>query len=264
MQDVLTKIIEHKRAELAEYNFEGIEVAARSVERQTISMSRSIRESSRCGRGGIIAEFKRRSPSKGWINEAATPQDIVAGYRNAGAAACSVLTNEEFFGGSLEFLKIAREVAGDMPLLRKEFIIDARQIYEARVAGADAVLLIAACLSVEECAELARVAHSVDLEVLLEIHSEEELSHLNECVDMLGVNNRNLGSFVTDIDNSFRLAERMRASNSDIVLVSESGIDSHETIARLQAVGFEGFLMGESFMKRSEPATALKELISKL
>ncbi len=262
MQDVLEKIVAHKRAELTTYDFgENIEAQAKAVTRPVVSMSGSIRNSTK---GGIIAEFKRRSPSKGWINEAATPEEIVSGYREAGAAACSVLTNEEFFGGSLEFLRRARTVAGDMPLLRKEFIIDPRQIYEARVAGADAVLLIAACLTVEECRELAEVAHSISLEVLLEIHSQEELSHLNEFVDMLGVNNRNLGTFHTDIQNSFRLADKMRAEGRDIVLVSESGIDSSDTIKELQAAGFGGFLIGETFMKEESPTDKIKQLISEL
>ncbi len=261
MVDVLQKIVEHKRAELQSYDFTDIEQKARETERKTVSMSNSIRQSQR---GGIIAEFKRRSPSKGWINEGADVESVVAGYREAGAAACSVLTNEEFFGGSLEFLKSARTVAGEMPLLRKEFIVDERQIYEARVAGADAVLLIAACLSTEECLHLAQVAHSVDLEVLLEIHSEEELSHLNEYVDMLGVNNRNLGSFVTDIQNSFRLAQVMRQRGGDIVLVSESGIDNPLTIKSLQEVGFSGFLIGETFMKSENPTQAINAFIEQL
>ncbi len=263
MQDVLLKIIDHKREELKSYPFPvDLEAMAKAVERPTISMVGSIR--SKRGKGGIIAEFKRRSPSKGWINEGANPLDIVAGYSAAGAAACSVLTNEEFFGGSVEHLRAARTVAGSMPLLRKEFIVDPRQIYEARVAGADAVLLIAACLSVEECRELARVAHSVDLEVLLEIHSEAELSHLNDFVDMLGVNNRNLGTFVTDIQNSFRLAERMREEGRDVVLVSESGIEQSETIKELRGVGFGGFLIGETFMKTTAPAERLSQLIAEL
>ncbi|MFR9619773.1 MAG: indole-3-glycerol phosphate synthase TrpC [Rikenellaceae bacterium] len=262
MQDVLFKIVEHKRAELATYDFGDIEAQARAASRATISMQRSIRE---CVSGGIIAEFKRRSPSKGWINQSAEPQVVVSGYREVGAAACSVLTNEEFFGGSLSDLRAAREVAGDdLPLLRKEFIIDERQIFEARVAGADAVLLIAACLSTEECRHLAEVAHSVDLEVLLEIHTADELSHLNEFVDMLGVNNRNLGSFVTNVATSFRLAEQMRERGSDLVLVSESGIDSAATIRELSGVGFGGFLIGETFMKSDNPPQALCQLIGEL
>ncbi|MFI3282997.1 MAG: indole-3-glycerol phosphate synthase TrpC [Rikenellaceae bacterium] len=261
MVDVLEKIVAHKRAELEGYDFADVEQKAKAESRRVISMSEAIKNSTK---GGIIAELKRKSPSKGWIKEAADVETIVAGYRESGAAACSVLTNEEFFGGSLEFLTRARAVAGDMPLLRKEFIVDARQIYEARVAGADAVLLIASCLGVEECAYLAEVAHSVDLEVLLEIHSEAELSHLNENVDMLGVNNRNLGSFVTDINNSFSLAQVMRERGGDIVLVSESGIDASDTIKSLQNVGFGGFLIGETFMKTENPPATLAQLIAEI
>ncbi|MFI3318833.1 MAG: indole-3-glycerol phosphate synthase TrpC [Rikenellaceae bacterium] len=260
MEDVLNKIIEHKRAELLTTDFGEIEAQAHATERKVISMSKSLREH----RGGIIAEFKRRSPSKGWINQNGSPADIVPAYYEAGAAACSVLTNEEFFGGSLEDLITARAAAPRLPILRKEFIIDERQIFQARVAGADAVLLIAACLSVQECLSLAKTAHDVGLEVLLEIHSKEELSHLNEYVDMLGVNNRNLGSFVTDINNSFALADEMRKRGGDIVLVSESGLDGSDTIKRLQEAGFDGFLIGESFMKHGEPAARLQELISEL
>ncbi len=262
MEDVLDKIVAHKRAEIATRGFDAdIREQALATEREVISMSRSIRESKS---GGIIAEFKRRSPSKGWINEGANPLEVVAGYRQAGAAACSVLTNEEFFGGSLEFLRMARSVAEQMPLLRKEFIVDKRQIYEARVAGADAVLLIASCLSVEECRDLSQVAHSVGLEVLLEIHSADELSHLNECVDMLGVNNRNLGSFVVDTQNSFSLVKQMRECGNDIVMISESGIDNPATVKELQAVGFDGFLIGESFMREAKPSEALSQFISEL
>ncbi len=262
MVDVLEGIVAHKRAELEGYNFGDIKQQARSMQRKTISMSNSIRSSQK---GGIIAELKRRSPSKGWIKEGADVEAIVSGYRESGAAACSVLTNEEFFGGSLDFLKRARVVAGDMPLLRKEFIVDERQVYEARVAGADAILLIASCLTVDECKALAKVAHSVDLEVLLEIHSEAELSHLNEYIDMLGVNNRNLGTFVTDIQNSFNLAEVMRQrGGGDIVLVSESGIDASETIKNLQKVGFGGFLIGETFMKTENPPATLANLIAEI
>lgn len=261
MKDVLDKIIAHTRGVVAATDYGDIEQRARACKREVISMSRSIKESST---GGIIAEFKRRSPSKGWINESADVNEVVKGYFESGAAACSVLTNEEFFGGELSFLVKAREASPTLPLLRKEFIVDPAQIFEARVAGADAILLIAAALSVEECYHLAQTAHSLSLEVLLEVHSEGELSHLNEYIDMLGVNNRNLGTFVTDIDNSFRMAERMRAAGGDIVLVSESGIDSSATIKELQEAGFRGFLIGETFMRESSPAEALSQLISEL
>ncbi len=260
MEDVLQKIVEHKRLELAATSFGDVEQMAHQTKRKVVSMSASLRET----KGGIIAEFKRKSPSKGWINRDGNPLDIVAGYREAGAAACSVLTNTHFFGGRLDDLRLARTVAGDMPLLRKEFIIDPRQVYEARVAGADAILLIAACLTVEQTLELAKIAHSVSLEVLLEVHSEDELGHLNSYIDMLGINNRNLGSFVTDINNSYKMAALMREAASDLVLVSESGIDGVDTIKSLKEAGFDGFLIGESFMKGENPSNILKEVISQL
>ncbi len=258
MKDVLQKIVEHKRAELSATDFGDMENAAKNCTRKINSMSAALRSS----KSGIIAEFKRRSPSKGWIKENADPREIVIGYERAGASACSILTNEEFFGGNPEHLKSVRELVPNLPLLRKEFIIDPRQIYEARVLGADAVLLIAACLSVEECRDLAEVAHSIGLEVLLEVHSEDELEHVNEFVDMLGVNNRNLGTFVTDIQNSFRLAEAMKKRGGDLVLVSESGISEASTICELQDAGFKGFLIGETFMKTANPEATLNDLIT--
>ncbi len=258
MEDVLHKIVAHKRAELENYNFGDIEQQALNIKRPVISMSQSLKNSKK---GGIIAEFKRRSPSKGWINMDADPTDVVANYAKCGAAACSVLTNEEFFGGSLQHLIKAREVAVDTPLLCKEFIIDSRQIYQARVAGADAILLIAACLSVDECKDLAQIAKSIGLEVLLEIHSEEELKHVNSYIDMLGVNNRNLGTFVTDVNNSFNLVDKIKELGGDFVLVSESGIESAETINRLREVGFRGFLIGETLMKGGTPFLSLTTLI---
>ncbi|MFI3314065.1 MAG: indole-3-glycerol phosphate synthase TrpC [Rikenellaceae bacterium] len=260
MEDILHKIVENKRVELSKTNFDGIEQRARECKRVPISMANALRTK----KGGIIAEFKRKSPSKGWINQDGNPIEVVKGYSQAGAAACSILTDKDFFGGDINDLIAARSVAGDTPLLRKEFIIDPRQIYQARVAGADAVLLIAACLTKEECAELASVAHSVGLEVLLEVHAESELEYVSDDIDMLGVNNRNLGSFKTDINNSFMMASKMRATNANVVLVSESGIDGVGTIKELQNAGFEGFLIGESFMKRSNPAQVVNQVINEL
>ncbi len=261
MKDILSQIIESKREELRTTDFGNIEERAKSCTREVISMSRSIAESS----SGIIAEFKRRSPSKGWINESAEASVIPLGYYNGGAAACSVLTNSEYFGGSLEDLITARRYAPQLPILRKEFIIDSRQIYEARVAGADAILLIASCLTPAECQELASVAHSVGLEVLLELHSHAELNHINEFVDMVGVNNRNLGSFHTDVQNSLDLYSAIRKEvGESVVLVSESGLSRASTILELRELGYRGFLMGESFMKESDPTAALRNLIEEL
>ncbi|MFI3295386.1 MAG: indole-3-glycerol phosphate synthase TrpC [Rikenellaceae bacterium] len=260
MEDILKKIVADKRSELSTTDFGDVRSQAFSCSRPVISMSEALRSSS----SGIIAEFKRRSPSKGWIFEGADPREVVSGYSRVGAAACSVLTNEKYFGGSLADLRLARSVAGDMPLLRKEFIVDERQIYEARVSGADAVLLIASCLSRAECSYLAEVAHSVGLEVLLEIHTQAELDYVDVNIDMLGVNNRNLGTFHTDLNNSFALAQKMRERAQDITLVSESGIDGAQTIMQLRAAGFRGFLIGETFMKTGDPSGALQSVISQL
>ncbi|MFR9651609.1 MAG: indole-3-glycerol phosphate synthase TrpC [Rikenellaceae bacterium] len=261
MGDILQKIVESKRVELASTEFADIESRARGCCRPILSMRESLANS----KSGIIAEFKRRSPSKGWINEAAEAAIIPLGYYNAGASACSVLTNREYFGGTLQDLIDARKAAPNLPILRKEFIIDERQIYEARVAGADAILLIASCLTPERCAELSAVAKSVGLEILLELHSHAELAHINPMVDMVGVNNRNLGSFHTDIQNSVELYSVIReAAREDMVLVSESGLSKPSTILELRELGYRGFLMGESFMKESDPAESLHKLIEEL
>lgn len=198
MKDVLTQIIASKERELASMDFGDIFSQAQSCSRKINSLSASLRSKER---GGILAEFKRRSPSKGWINEHANPTRVASAYFEAGAAGCSILTNEEWFAGSVEHLKAVRSALPELAILRKEFIIDARQIAEARVIGADAILLIASCLTAEKCRELSQVAKSYGLEILLELHHESELDHINEFVDMVGVNNRNLGSFVTTLDN---------------------------------------------------------------
>ena len=215
---------------------------------------------------GIIAEFKRRSPSKGWIHETARAEEIPAAYETAGASAVSILTDEKFFGGSLQDIRMARSLIG-IPILRKDFIIDEYQLLQARIVGADAVLLIAACLTQEECATLTARAHVLGLEVLLEIHTFSELAYVNADVDMVGVNNRNLGTFVTDVKNSFQIPATALDSSDSLrlpLLVSESGISHPETICRLRAAGFRGFLIGETFMKTRRPGDALKDFISPL
>lgn len=226
------------------------------------SMRRTLAESPT----GIIAEFKRRSPSKGWLHREAKIAEVVPAYEAGGASACSVLTDTAFFGGTLEDLKLARERVA-LPLLRKDFIVDEYQLYQARAAGAAAVLLIAAVLTPDECRRLARTAHELELEVLLEIHTETELSYLNEYVDMLGVNNRHLGTFHTDVENSFRmigLLTREAGGGNAPLLVSESGISEPATVGRLREAGFRGFLMGEAFMKTGDPGLALAQFITRL
>jgi indole-3-glycerol phosphate synthase len=263
--DILETIVANKRLEVARQK-EVIPVdmllstGAQRLNTQTVSMSKALASSST----GIIAEFKRRSPSKGWLHQSARVEDVIPAYEAGGATACSVLTDSDFFGGSFTDLKNARRLV-QLPLLRKDFVIDEYQIFQARILGADAVLLIAAILDEDECSNLARMAHQLDMNVLLEIHSEDELSYINEDIDMLGVNNRNLGTFATDTDNSFRLIEKMKAeAGSDILLVSESGISSASDIIRLREAGFRGFLLGEAFMKTDDPGATLAMMIEEL
>ena len=261
MKDILQDIIANKRIE--------VERQKQAVRLQTLlgmggerleHPARSMRAALAASSSGIIAEFKRKSPSKGWLHPDAAIADVLPAYEKGGASACSVLTDSNFFGGSLGDLCKARSLVG-LPLLRKDFIIDEYQLYQACIIGADAVLLIAAALRKEQCSMLAAKAHELKLEVLLEIHSEQELEYIEDNIDMVGVNNRNLGTFHTDVENSFRLAEKLP---KEMLLVSESGISSPQTVRQLRAAGFRGFLIGENFMKTPQPGNALKEFISKL
>ena len=262
MNDILEEIVAHKRKELKELKgilplhdlAEKVEECLENDKRHTLSMRLSLAESD----SGIIAEFKRRSPSKGWIKEDGEPTVIPPSYAENGAAALSILTDEKFFGGKLKFIQQARPLVPPTPILRKDFIIDEYQLLQARQIGADAVLLIAACLSKQKCKELARKAHALGLETLLEVHSEPELEYVGDNIDMVGVNNRNLGTFHTDVQNSYRLANLLP---KDYLLVSESGISNPLTVRELRQAGFRGFLIGETFMKTPNPGLALKEFI---
>lgn len=273
--DILSEIIAHKRTEV-ELQKQSVspEQLREQVQKLMGSSSvprHSMRQALASSPTGIIAEFKRRSPSKGWIYETAKAEEIPAAYETAGASALSILTDEKFFGGSLRDISTARPLV-DIPILRKDFIIDEYQLLQARIVGADAVLLIAACLTQKECTTLTTQAHALGLEVLLEIHNPSELPYINKEVDMLGVNNRNLGTFVTDVKNSFRIARQLQQAigskkgASDVrnmpILVSESGISHPETIRSLRAAGFRGFLIGEAFMKTDYPGDTLKDFIS--
>ena len=216
---------------------------------------------------GIIAEFKRKSPSKGWIHEDAQPHIVIPAYEAAGATAISVLTDSPYFAGNLKYIRQVRESV-NIPILRKDFIIDRHQLLEAKLTGADAVLLIAACLEKDECQMLMEEAHKLKLEVMLEIHRPEELTYIQGSPDMVGINNRNLGSFVTDVNNSYHLASMLREATKDLssqpVLVSESGISNTEVIKQLREIGYRGFLIGETFMKAPDPAESLKQFINEL
>lgn len=261
--DILEEIVAHKRIEVAEQKeqlpprklyAEVEQMMAEGVSRRSLSQALSQDDY------GIIAEFKRRSPSKGWIKEDGKPEIIPISYEQNGAAALSILTDEKYFGGSLDFVCKARPLV-NLPILRKDFIVDEYQLFQARHIGADAVLLIAADLSKPEVRSLTALAHDLQLEILLELHSEHELDYADIDVDAVGVNNRNLGTFVTNVENSFRLASQLP---QDKVLVSESGISNPDTIRLLREVGYRGFLIGETFMKNDNPGLALKNFISQL
>lgn len=243
--DILQEIVAHKHLELE----------------QLYAKKTSLREALLHSETGIIAEFKRKSPSKGWIKEEGRTDIIPLSYQQNGAAALSILTDEHYFGGSDEFIRQARQSGVTLPILYKNFVIDEAQLYAAALCGASAVLLIAACLNKQECQTLLHKAHTLGLEVLLEMHSEQELEYAELEPDLCGINNRNLGSFVTDVENSFRLAELLP---KDAVKVSESGISNPDTVKALRSAGFKGFLIGENFMKTPNPGQALNDFISKL
>ena len=243
--DILQEIVAHKHQELE----------------QLCARKASLREALLQSETGIIAEFKRRSPSKGWIKEEGRADIIPLSYQQNGAAALSILTDEHYFGGCDDFIRQARLSGVTLPILYKNFVIDEAQLYAAALCGASAALLIAACLSKAQCKSLMDKAHSLGLEVLLEMHSEQELEYAELEPDLCGINNRNLGSFVTDVENSFRLAELLP---KDAVKVSESGISNPSTVKALREAGFRGFLIGETFMKAADPGAALKMFINQL
>ena len=210
---------------------------------------------------GIIAEFKRKSPSKGWfVNEEMEVERVVVPYNNYGAAAISVLTDKVFFGGDLDDL-IQTKVITDVPVLRKDFMIDLWQIAEAKAFGADVILLIAACLTAKEVKTMAAYANSIELEVLLELHEEAELDHICEEITLVGINNRNLKTFEVDIDRSLRMAQKIPG---DKIKIAESGISSVKNIRLFRENGFKGFLIGENFMKEPDPGEAFRKFIEEL
>lgn len=255
MNDILQIIADNKRKEV-EALYKHRRKPYFSLDDMNINPVFSMKESLKKKPGGIIAEFKRRSPSKGEISPMADVAKIIPQYRDNGAAACSILTDTRFFGGSSADLAIARTLAGETPLLRKDFIVSPIQIEEARALGADAVLLIAALLSKEELKDFNDMAHHHKMEVLLEIHDIRELDKISFKPDMLGVNNRNLSSFHTDVNHSLEL---INALPEEWLLVAESGIKTPDDIRRLRNVGFTGFLIGEAFMSASNPGETLKK-----
>jgi len=262
MADILEEIVANKRKEVEvfkqELPFALLEERVNNIKGGlSISMSANLRSSG----SGIIAEFKRKSPSKGWFSKEASIKVIGKSYEENGATAMSVLTDTKYFGGSHQDLTDARMADIKLPILYKNFIIDEYQLYQARLYQANTVLLIAACLSKDECRQLIAKAHALGLEVLLEMHTEAETEYAELEPDMCGINNRNLGTFVTDVNNSIRLAGLLP---DNIVKVSESGLSNPETVKMLRGLGFRGFLMGEHFMTQPDPGAALSQFIAKL
>lgn len=259
--NILDKIVAYKLKEIDERkSLYPVRLLEKSIffSTQPVSMSKYIL---RDDLSGIIAEFKRRSPSKGVINAHAPVEKTTIGYMQAGASALSVLTDTPSFGGSNDDLTTARKY-NFCPIIRKDFTLDEYQIIEAKSIGADAILLIAAILTPKRCAQLCDFAKSFGMEVLLEIHDEDELNnHADVNANLVGVNNRNLKTFDVSIENSKRLSEKIP---SHVVKVSESGISDPATIIELRKYGFRGFLMGENFMKHARPEKAAREFIGSL
>jgi indole-3-glycerol phosphate synthase len=257
--NILDTIIAQKKIEVGERK-QSISIAELQrmnfFARETMSLKKFLLDADKTG---IIAEFKRRSPSKGIINATADLRAITASYAINGASGISVLTDQVFFGGTMDDLLEAR--VNKVPLLRKDFMIDEYQLIEAKAFGADVILLIAACLTVSEVKKMASMATSLGLEVLLEIHNEDELDHICDEVTLVGVNNRNLKTFEVDIETSLKLINRIPKTKPAI---AESGISDVDTIVTLHNAGFRGFLIGENFMKQANPAVAFTGFVHDL
>ncbi|HRP57986.1 indole-3-glycerol phosphate synthase TrpC [Agriterribacter sp.] len=257
--NILETIVKQKKVEVAQRKQQTPAAVLEQAEwfsKTPLSLRRFLLDESKTG---IIAEFKRKSPSKGWINADADPAVVTTAYTQHGASGLSVLTDESFFGGSLDDLKKAR--ISNIPVLRKDFIIDAYQVVEAKAVGADVILLIAANLTPAQVKTLASTAKNLGLEVLLEIHSKEELEHICDEVDIVGVNNRNLKTFEVSIETSVYLGNLIPA---DKIKISESGISDVKTIKELKEHDYKGFLIGENFMKAPDPAIAFAAFVEQL
>lgn len=258
--NILDKIIAHKRTELeAQKSFISLKQLEIQIEiaEPFPSLYHSLQDDTK---NGIISEFKRRSPSKDWINKDARVEDVVGKYEEAAVSGISVLTDTHFFGGTSDDLINARKIT-TIPILRKDFIIDPFQIIEARAIGASAILLIASVLSKSQVHELAGVAREYDLDILFEVHTMEELDKLSPLINIVGVNNRNLKTFEVDIENSVRIAEQIP---DNCVKIAESGISNIEAIHYLKSHGFNGFLIGENFMKTTDPGQAAMDFAAQL
>ena len=259
---ILDKIIAFKKTEIAKIKAEvHIKklVESPNFGREVFSLKKSLLK---VGSTGIIAEFKRQSPSKGIINDTATIADVTNGYLDANVAAQSILTDTSFFGGSMADLMEARVINQQKPILRKDFIVDGFQIVEAKAIGADVILLIAACLTSEELKNYGNLATDLGLEVLYEVHTQEDLDKINDLDNkIIGINNRNLNTFEVDIENSIKLSNQIPDSS---LKISESGISDPKIIMGLKEYGFQGFLIGETFMNAENPGEACLEFISQI
>ncbi len=257
--NILNQIIEYKKAEVEVRKIlvpEKELIKSFLFRRKCISLKKILQDETS---SGIIAEFKRKSPSKGIINWDADVKEVTNAYTKHGASGLSILTDNHFFGGNSEDMVIARE--NDIPILRKDFIIDQYQLIVSKAMGADAVLLISACLSKSKVKAFAVQAKQLGMEVLLEIHDENELGHICKEIDMVGINNRNLKNFEVDINRSVKLSKLIPA---DKIKIAESGIADIETINKFKAAGYKGFLMGEIFMKEKNPGKAFFNFMNKL
>ncbi|MFL9484535.1 indole-3-glycerol phosphate synthase TrpC [Chitinophagaceae bacterium LWZ2-11] len=257
--NILETIIEQKKIEVAASK---ALVSVQELERKPLFQQKPVSLKSFLldnTKTGIIAEYKRKSPSKGIINANATVEQVTNAYAKFGASGISVLTDEQFFGGHLNDLLDAP--GAQIPVLRKDFMIDEYQLVEAKAYGASVILLIAANLTAREVKQLAGTAKRLGLEVLLEIHNDQELEHICEDVDLVGVNNRNLKTFEVDIQTSLDLFPQIPA---DKPAIAESGISNVDTIVTLRGAGFKGFLIGENFMKEADPAIAFADFVTKL
>jgi indole-3-glycerol phosphate synthase len=259
MTKILDTIVAHKKTEVARNQ---VLVSVLDLQQQpnylrkTYSLKKNLLTDTQST--GIIAEFKRKSPSKGIINGHSQVTDVAVGYMRAGAAALSILTDANFFGGSTADLLAARPLC-NIPILRKDFIVDSYQIYEAKAMGADLILLIAACLSPSQIKEFAALAHDLGLEVLIEVHDETELlQNMESGADLIGVNNRNLQTFEVNLATSVQLAKLMPPN---AISIAESGITSYKEVEFLKQHGYKGFLIGENFMKQSNPAEGLRSFL---
>ena len=259
VMNILDKIVAHKKTEVAvrkqAASIKDLEMRSAFATPVRSLAASLLKENST----GIIAEFKRKSPSKGFIKQNADVAEITAAYTKYGAACLSFLTDENFFGGADADLMQAR--ANDIPILRKDFIVDEYQIMEAKSIGADVVLLIAACLTPTEVEHLAKVAVELGLETILELHAEEELAHICDATKIVGINNRDLKTFNVDIERSLRMAEKLPA---DKIKIAESGIDKIEDILLFKQNGFKGFLIGEYFMKQPDTPAAFETFVEQL